>query len=792
MIDGQTRKPPSRRARITLDELVLHGAVLLLILVVFFPGVFLKGEMALPGELLHNLAPWRGYIEAPEASGMNYASIEAVSLFHKFYSVSRMALDAGEWPLWNHLEQAGLPLLANYQSAVLYPPRLLHAFLPLPLATTLYVLLKLWLCGFNAYLLGRGIGLHVPAARFLSIAWMASGFCMVWAYWTPTDVAAWFPVAFLGTEWLLAGRYRRGSAALLVGGLLLMLAGQPQVAFVFALGLGMYVLLRCLIDEKARKAFYVKLLCFGALWACILLASAAQILPFLEYLSNAANVSTRMGLDIEEFSYRPSSLVALWVSRFFGTDVDGNYWYAVLNPTYVGMLYGGIVVWLCLPYAFLKGNGEDVSRKRPIALASIGVAFGLLAWRHPALEFLYDLPTINSVRPAYFITFALFALPVLAALGVNNWLGIRPRNKAWIPSLAILAVIGFGVGAFYAFQRSTLVLEGLDRFVLERILLTTALVAATLSILSIPFRERARRFAAGQLALLVLADLVVASIFFHHTSPPDEVLPDTALTDYLNSQEEPKRVSVVTAGITLGLFPCYGIETWMGYDALYPKRIVELREGLGDQFMATFEPACAVSHYLYVAGAPPYPPQDDPRCLNKVATVDGVDVYENTCAMPRAYLAARVLDVPDEAARFSVLASGGLNPRYTAIIEEPLPGQEPSADLTDLGQVEVLVRTPAHVQLQADSQADCVLVLADAYYPGWKATIDGQPADVFPVNHAFRGVPMPSGSHIIEFRYDPRSFAAGLTISTVMLVLGALGAIALIWKARQPVEGAPR
>ena len=77
MTDGKTRKPPSRRARITLDELVLHGAVLLLILVVFFPGVFLKGEMALPGELLHNLAPWRSYAAAEERLGANYATIEA-------------------------------------------------------------------------------------------------------------------------------------------------------------------------------------------------------------------------------------------------------------------------------------------------------------------------------------------------------------------------------------------------------------------------------------------------------------------------------------------------------------------------------------------------------------------------------------------------------------------------------------------------------------------------------------------------------------------------------------------
>ena len=783
MIGDRTRQPGS--ARVTASELAVQGAVLLVILAVFFPGVFLRGEMALPGDLLHDLAPWRDYVETSHGVGGNYASIEALSLFHKFYVLSKASLDAGEWPLWNRLENAGMPLLANYQSAVCYPPRLLHAFLPIPLATTLYVLLKLWLCGFNAYLLGRGLELRTSAVRFLSIAWMASGFCTVWAYWTPTDVAAWFPLAFLGTEWLLLGRYRRGTAALFVSAPLLTLAGQPQVAFVFALGLGIYVLLRGSTDARARNHFPRTMLYFGIAWGFAVLASMCQILPFLQYLSNAADVSTRMGMGIEEFTYFLSSVVALWVSRFFGTDIDGNYWYDVLNPTYVGMLYAGVVVWLCLPYAFISANGQDAPRKRAIPLAVSGALLGVLAWRPPALGFVFDLSILASVRPAYFTTFAVFALPILAALGVNNWSSGLPRFRRLIPSLIMLGLMCLIVGSFYAFQYQTLALEGLKTYVLNRVILAAVIAALTLVGLALPLCGSSRRFPAHILPLLVFVDLLLASTGFHHTSASDEVLPKTALTDYLANLEKPSRVSVVTGGISLGLFPCYGIETWGGYDALYPERIVELREILDDQMMVSFEATCAISHYLYVSGAPPYPPQGDPACLNKVATLDGIDVYENLCALPRAYLAARTLDVPDKEARFSVLSSSGFNPRYTAVVEAPLPGPAPSAELADLGPAEVLERTATHVRIQASSEADCVLVLADAYYPGWKATVDGEPIEVFPVNHAFRGVLMPAGAHRIEFRYAPESFSVGLTISVCALLVSSGVALCILWRISQ-------
>ena len=64
-----------------------------------------------------------------------------------------------------------------------------------------------------------------------------------------------------------------------------------------------------------------------------------------------------------------------------------------------------------------------------------------------------------------------------------------------------------------------------------------------------------------------------------------------------------------------------------------------------------------------------------------------------------------------------------------------------------------------------------VLVLADAYYPGWRATVDGAEAMIYPADSAFRGVLLPPGQHVVEFTYQPMSFAAGLAVTALSLLL---------------------
>jgi uncharacterized membrane protein YfhO len=69
------------------------------------------------------------------------------------------------------------------------------------------------------------------------------------------------------------------------------------------------------------------------------------------------------------------------------------------------------------------------------------------------------------------------------------------------------------------------------------------------------------------------------------------------------------------------------------------------------------------------------------------------------------------------------------------------------------------------VTIDAALQRPGYLVLADTYYPSWKAFVDGQPWPVLRANYAFRAVALPAGYHRVIFRYEPVSFRLGLSLS---------------------------
>jgi len=88
------------------------------------------------------------------------------------------------------------------------------------------------------------------------------------------------------------------------------------------------------------------------------------------------------------------------------------------------------------------------------------------------------------------------------------------------------------------------------------------------------------------------------------------------------------------------------------------------------------------------------------------------------------------------------------------------------------------VDEPERVVVRTQGASDAVLVLTDAFYPGWKATLDGTPVAVLRANTAMRAVVVPAGDHRVEMRYRPRS----LWIGTVLACAGAAalsGAIAV-------------
>ena len=77
-------------------------------------------------------------------------------------------------------------------------------------------------------------------------------------------------------------------------------------------------------------------------------------------------------------------------------------------------------------------------------------------------------------------------------------------------------------------------------------------------------------------------------------------------------------------------------------------------------------------------------------------------------------------------------------------------------------------------------------MFSEVYFPwGWKATIDGNEAEIGRVNYVLRALNLPAGSHTVEFVFDPESIHVTNTIATIAIILiyllsaGALGFVVL-------------
>ena len=79
--------------------------------------------------------------------------------------------------------------------------------------------------------------------------------------------------------------------------------------------------------------------------------------------------------------------------------------------------------------------------------------------------------------------------------------------------------------------------------------------------------------------------------------------------------------------------------------------------------------------------------------------------------------------------------------------------------------------TPNRVTIHAVLDAPGYLVLADTWYPGWQAAVDGEPVELLRANYSFRAVAMDAGDHVIEMSYHPMSVWLGLVLSLCTLIL---------------------
>jgi hypothetical protein len=165
-----------------------------------------------------------------------------------------------------------------------------------------------------------------------------------------------------------------------------------------------------------------------------------------------------------------------------------------------------------------------------------------------------------------------------------------------------------------------------------------------------------------------------------------------------------------------------------------------------------------------------------------------VKIYENLDVQPRAFLLSDWQWVEDNAAADEIMREALFDPRATAVLVRPpgagavlpVPGQARGAQPGTAG---ITRYTAEEVLIHTNSDADTMLLLTDAAYPGWSAGVDGRETPIYTADGLFRAVFVPAGSHEVRFVFAPRSFEYGRLLSLVGLVL-LTGLGGYLWLSR--------
>ena len=136
-----------------------------------------------------------------------------------------------------------------------------------------------------------------------------------------------------------------------------------------------------------------------------------------------------------------------------------------------------------------------------------------------------------------------------------------------------------------------------------------------------------------------------------------------------------------------------------------------------------------------------------------VGSEGGRYLYENPNALPLIFFTYQWRTLEDKNQRLDYLRGVNFSPRRETVVEFPLAVASP-ASAPDAKEAKIRLREEVRVEAGLNAERPAVVVFRNAFYPRWKAKVDGRLAPLIPVNHGLSGVVVDAGEHTVLFYYD--------------------------------------
>lgn len=695
---------------------------------------------------------------------------------------ARQVWSGGGGLLWNPLQNCGQPFFAISTTALLYPTTWFFWFLDPNTALRAVTLFNLTVGGIGAYGLGRELGVRPAAALCGALSFELGNATLDMSTWSPMvgSPYVWLPAALWCCERSLRAPSVRSGIALALTLTMALLTGFPQPILLGYQLIALRVAWELVTRRAQRPAAMLIAVGIGLVLPPLL--AAVHFFPSAELASRSVRGAP---LTMAEM-LRESPLT--WAS--FGERLDKRA--QIFIPLlFLPLVIGAASVWS--------------TATRRVALFYLGTGLLYLALAFGPKTFLFDwylaLPAGHTFRgPARFQWMTSFCLAVLAALGAEVLMRrdttrttLGQRLILCVP--LVLAVVGFDWLAPSGLRPAEWVLAG----------------CAIGAVIAMSGRSR-RRWATALLLLTVVVNLCAFQTPLFPTSirqwavrqspnrtlvgNPDSLRRNAPILDWLHTHLSPQERVYINGAHgkfwlmpkSASLFGFRGIHDyepapdrrWAGYQVmlLSGQAMIDLNSFY--YRLATGLPSApllnlAAGRYLLIEANLEAATRATARYRTRYRGRT-VALFENPDALPRAFYVPRIEVLPNSDEVLQRLAAGKDPPTQVAFVEE-MPASGFSGGATVPGAtsaVDFVTDDPEHLVLRVQAPQRGFLHLADQYYPGWVASVNGAAMPILRGNFIFRLVEVPAGESIVEFRFAPMSvrFGAGVSLLSALTLIG--------------------
>lgn len=768
-------------------------------LLIFYP-IFL-GKINFNGHLLVSFFSLFGENIAHKSIGW-----DQIRQLYPYISFNLESIKNFTVPYWNPYIFSGTPHLANLQTGFFYPLGLLGFFLSPQIFWNLMRFSPYFLGAFFTYIYLRHLKLPVLASF---LGGQAYGFSLLMFTWGEEVVyfphgIIWLPLILFFIEKYSESKEKKFLGLLTLASSISIFAGFIQATVYSFIFIFFYLISRFGFKKLIKNHLGIN---YAMAFLLAIMICSIQLLPSLEIYFNSAR-EIYNPTTLSNFLNPPQALLSILAPDIFGNPATRNFFHPGTSSYYESIYFVGIPV---LIFALIALLFEKKDRLMKFFIGAFFVTVALsVNFTFSKLQILLNIPFISSTIPNRVLFIPTFCLSVLCAFGAAQYAKKRSKNinKILFILFAAYIFLFLDFAIIYKFKLVGFTGEYQHAITSLRNMILPFVIFLCTSILLL-FGQKIFEFRKIILQMLIIIALLnniyLAHKFFSFTERK-YVYPQKDIFTFLTKNQGVYRTLNMTGDRLLNnILMQYKIYSPEGYDPSnnkhylefislmngnkkgdYSRTVAELKfskdpqDFISDNSQKKLVNLLGVKYFIVEKVKAPVFVENNFKVVFTEDGEKGFAIIENPNVSKRAFLTSNFENYQNDNAKIitnnysrralditSKILSPDFDSQNKIIIEAnaPVLTGNPSggiANIVSYGPNEVLINT--------ESGNPNLLFLSDNYYPGWKATIDGQPTEILRADYIFRAVSLPAGSHLVRFYFDSDLYKIGKAMSLLGLL----------------------